>query len=421
MIKHSYLGSNINLVKEHNRQAILLSLLRENHISRVQLARMTSLSTTTITNLVTELIEQGVVIDEGSQAPEGSRGVGRPRSALRLVPEAHYAIGVHIGIGLFRVAVADLSARMICNKIHHFDLQTHAEDVLDQIVEAIEDIITCAQINRRKVIGVGVGASGLVNYQTGVNILAPNLGWHTVPIRAHLQARLNLPVEVDNNVRAMALGEAFFGLGRGSDSLAFVYGRIGVGAGFVFGGEVFRGSNTGAGEIGHTIIMPEGGEPCRCGKYGCLETLVSEPVLVRQAQALAEKDPGGMLAAYLHRAEPTTLSEKIFEAARHGDLAARGLIDRLSRYLGIALANLVNTLNPQLILLGGVFAQGQDLILPPATQTMREVAFAGMGEQVQVKTSSFGWSAGVIGAAALALTRFFYQQSSQPTEFNHPS
>lgn len=420
MIKHNYLGSNINLVKEHNLQAILLSLLSEDRISRVQLARMTSLSTTTITNLVTELIEQGVVVDEGSQTPEGSRGVGRPRTSLRLVPEAHYAVGIHIGIGLFRVAVADLFARMICNKIHHFDLATHPDDVLDQMAEAIEEIIVCAEIDRRRVIGVGVGASGLVNYQTGVNILAPNLGWRNVPIRAHLQARLNLPVEVDNNVRAMASGEAFFGLGRGIDSLAFVYGRIGVGAGFVFGGEVFRGSNTGAGEIGHTIILPEGGEPCRCGKRGCLETLVSEPVLVRQAQALADENPGGMLAAYLNHSEPANLSEQIFKAARQGDLAARGLIEHLGYYLGIALANLVNTLNPQLILLGGVFAQGQDLILPPATQTMRDMAFAGMGERVMVRTSSFGWSAGVVGAASLALTRFFYQQSSLQLALTSP-
>jgi glucokinase-like ROK family protein len=412
MSETTFLGSNINLVKSHNQQAILLHLLYEKQLSRVQLARKTSLSTTTITNLIAELVEQGVVAEVGTQNPDGQRKVGRPRTALRLVPDARFTVGVHIGIGLVRVAVANLSAEIICNNIEYFSLDTPPISVLDQIILLIEKTISQSGVERRRIIGVGVGASGLVNYQTGVNVLAPNLGWHSVPIKQHLENSLNIPTTVDNNVRAMAVGEAYFGLGRDVDSLAFVYGRVGVGAGFVFGGKVFRGSSTGAGEIGHMIMLPKGGDVCRCGNRGCLETLVSEPVIVKHALLLAQKKPNSLLASYLDKKNNGDRPiERIFEAARQGDTATRDMLHERAVYLGIALANLVNMLNPDLILLGGVFAQGQDLILPTAQKTLQETAFGRMGEKVRLQTTGFGWSAGVIGAAALALTRFFYYQT----------
>ena len=161
-----------------------------------------------------------------------------------------------------------------------------------------EEVIAGGCVRRESLVGVGVGASGLVDPETGVNVLAPNLGWRDMPLRDIFSRRLDMPVFVDNNVRAMALAEAMFGAGRGVNTLAFVYGRVGVGAGFVVGGEVYRGSKAGAGEIGHTTVIPAGGAPCRCGNTGCLETLISEPEIVRQAQLLAARagvDPGSPL------------------------------------------------------------------------------------------------------------------------------
>ncbi len=209
----------------------------------------------------------------------------------------------------------------------------------------------------------------------------------------------------------MALGEAFFGAGRNVGSLAFVYGRIGVGAGFVVNKELFRGSGAGAGEIGHTVIVPRDGELCSCGNTGCLETLVSEPVLIKQAQILAQIEPEGQLSQILNNGDDNGQMEKIFIAARQGDQLARDLIEDRACYLGIALANLVNMLNPEVIFLGGMFAQGHDLIIPVAEAKMKEAAFANLGNNVQVNATEFGWRAGVVGASSLALTSFFYQQT----------
>ncbi|GAB4504725.1 MAG: ROK family transcriptional regulator [Anaerolineales bacterium] len=415
-----FLGSNIVNVKAHNMQAVLLSLLTavdsedKQPLSRIQLARKTKLSSTTITNLVAELIEQGIVTEDKNACEDEQRPVGRPRTGLSLIPNARYVVGVHIGVGLYRVAVMNLRAEITCSKIVNFDITTPADEVLQRVSTDIHELLSGCGLDRRLILGIGVGASGLVDYLKGVNIFAPNLDWHYVPIRDYLEKQVGLPVVVENNVRAMALGEAYFGSGREAQSLAFVYGRTGVGAGFVVNRQLFRGSSTGAGEIGHMILLPENGEPCRCGNRGCLETLVSEAVILRRAGAIAKSEPDGILARLMANPADQSPAECVFQAARQGDASVQQLIQEIGQYLGIALANLVNIFNPEWIVLGGLFAQGEDLILPVTRQTLHRTAFAGLGEKVKLVTTSFGWRAGITGAAALALLAFFYRQPSIP-------
>ncbi len=407
--RQALVGSNISTVKSHNLRAVLLALLRHEYVSRVRLAELTGLSTTTITNLVTELLEQRIVVEDGTEKLERQRGAGRPRTALRLVPQARYAVGVHIGVGSIRIAVADLRAHLLAHLSQAHPLDKSSAEVLSETAELVNEVIADSGVNPNYIVGVGVGASGLVNPHTGINLVAPNLGWRDVPIRDWFTEDLGLRVCVDNNVRAMALGEAMFGAGQNVHALAFVYARIGLGAGFVVDGQLYRGSGAGAGEIGHTTIVPDAGAPCRCGNTGCLETLVSEPAIVRLAEELAQEDTGSILADHLQRGEGTKI-ERIFAAARVGDQATRALLNERARYMGIALANLVNTFNPELILLGGIFDQGQDLLLPATEATLHQRAFADLGERVTLRTTSFARHAGMIGAAALALNAFFYQQ-----------
>lgn len=413
MLNAMFKGSNNNLIKLHNLQVVLLSLLHDSEISRVQLAQKTNLSNSTISNIIAELIEQGIVV-EGSpteQEVAGLRPVGRPSTGIRIVPDARFVIGVHIGVGVFRVALVNLLGEMVHNQIQHFPVDEPAMTVVEKILASIEAVIAQSALERGRILGVGVGASGLVDFHAGVNVLAPNLNWHLIPLRQVLQTRLQLPVVVDNNVRAMAIGERYFGAGRDVESLVFVYGRIGVGAGLIFKGEVVRGSTAGAGEIGHNVMLLEGGEPCRCGNRGCLETLVSEPAILRQAQTLVESAPDGLLARLNATRPDLTPLDRVFLAARDGDQHVQRLLEKHAHYLGVAVAGLVNTFNPEMILFGGIYAQGQDLLLPPISRTVNQLAFSGLGKRVRLQATSFGWRAGVIGAAALALMTFLYQQS----------
>ncbi|MBN1920254.1 MAG: ROK family protein [Anaerolineae bacterium] len=412
MIKQRELtGSSGSDIKSHNRRAVLLALLQQQGISRVRLARLTGLSSTTITNLVTELLAERVVEEIGTEGSPHNPSVGRPRTALQLVASARYAIGIHIGVGSVRVAVVDLLAHPLITLSLEHPLERRAEDVLSQTFPLVQEAIAQSGIQREAMVGVGVGASGLVDLERGINLLAPNLGWREVPLRDWVSQALELPVCVDNNVRAMALAESMFGKrDKKAQALAFVYARIGVGAGFVVNGQLYHGSVAGAGEIGHTTLMANGGEPCRCGNVGCLETLVSEPVIVRLAQRLAEQNPQGLLATAL-REEKGPLIDRVFSAAQQGDTATQTMLEERAHYMGLALANLINVLNPDLIVLGGLFVQGRRWLVPATEATMRSRAFGGLGERVRLEITQFGHEVGVIGAASLALNAFFYQKA----------
>lgn len=425
-------GRSVGNIKSHNLRAILLTLLQGGAQSRVRLAQATGLSTTTITNLVNELLVQGIVAESEPEAMDSpdvpGRPSGRPATPIDLVPGSRCALGIHFGVDTLRAGMADLLGKLSgCRMIHHpVDVPPLA--VLDQAVDLARGVLAAERIAPESLVGIGVGASGLVDPDTGVNVLAPNLGWRDVPLAAVLGDGLGLPVLVDNNVRAMALAESMFGLGRGVNTLAFVYGRVGLGAGFVVGGQIYRGTRAGAGEIGHTTVIPVGGADCRCGNTGCLETLVSETVIVRRALALAAQHPDSILAAHIRDAlaaeQPHALAaqrngaasndgatiEAVFAAARAGDREALALIEGCAQHMGTALANLVNLINPDMIVLGGLFASGKDLMLPIMEETMHRRSFAGLGRAVSLCVSRFGPNVGVVGAAALALDAFFYKQ-----------
>ncbi len=403
------IGQNLTVVKAHNLSAVLLRLLRNETVSRVELANELSLTSSTISNLAAQLLEDGIITEVEIEADPTRRRVGRPRQMLKLNPSARYSIGVHIGIGIFRVAITNLRAEIKSIQTTEFDVESSYNEVMASIVKEVNQLIENFSLNQDRIIGVGIGASGLVDRAKGINVLSPRLGWENVPIKSILESHIDLPFCVDNNVRSMALGEAMFGSGRDVNMLAFVYGRIGVGAGFVVNGEVYQGSGTGAGEIGHTVLLPLGGDTCSCGNAGCLETLISERVLLKQALSIADQHPSGLLAQYLSQQDDErTPLKRVFAAARDGDELARQMISDRACYLGMALANLVNIMNPELILLGGMFAEGQDLIFPVAEAKMREFSFASMGENVKIAATKFGWRAGVIGAASLGLKSFFY-------------
>ena len=407
MFRRSATGANGSSVRARNISAILLTLLHNDGVSRVQLANQIGVSTTTITKLATDLIEQGLVVEEGNIASD-QRSVGRPRKALFLVPTARYALAIHINVGYVRLAITDLQGEALHIRNIDYDTEQPAIEVLAQTITVLREMLDTHEIDLDDVVGAGIAASGLVNPFNGEIILAPNQDWHEVPLGEYFSQELRVPVAVDNNVRAMALGEALFGLAQNVNSVAFVYSRIGIGAGLVVGGELYRGAG-GAGEIGHTTIILHGGEKCRCGNRGCLETLVSERVIIRVARQLAGKYRyrKSILSQMIDRAEHSTI-QNIFDAAREGDEETAQMLRKRAEYMGVGLANLVNVFNPELIVLGGTFAEGADLLLPTVEKTIRERAFANLGEKVQVQATQFR-DEGLTGAAALALDAFFYR------------
>ncbi|GAB4435729.1 MAG: ROK family transcriptional regulator [Chloroflexi bacterium OHK40] len=396
-------GGNVLDIKSHNLSALLRAILRYQPVSRVRLARLLGLSTTTVTNLVAELVEQGLLSEDGTDVLALSGGAGRLPRALRFVDESRYGLGIFIGVRRVRLTLGDLAARVVDNEVLEHVAGEPPEQTVARMVERVRPMLRRNGLSpgSERLVGVGVGASGLVANDTGVNLLAPTLGWRDVPLRALLSEALDLPVAVDNNVRCMALAESMYGAGRDVRALIFLYAQVGVGAGLVVDGTIYRGADYGAGEIGHWTIIPDGGAACRCGNTGCLETLISEPALVELAATVRPA---------LRDAAPNPLAA-LLAAARSGDEELRRVLAERARYLGLALANLVNVLNPELILLGGLLHDGFDLFQPVVEPVMQQRSFASLGRSVRLLPASFGTRSGEVGAVALALNTFFFQQT----------
>lgn len=401
-------GINSSNIKLHNISAILLNLLHNTNVSRVSLAQLLGVSTATITNLVAELVNQGLIIEEGFIRNNGQANVGRPQKALSLVPDSRYAIGIHIDVGRVYITITNICGTVLEKQTFDHQLHTAWHQVMNQIVDVVEDVINRSGVDRNDIVGAGVAASGLIDPKSGVNVIAPNLNWHDVPIHDYLQSKLNLPIQVENNVRAMALGEALLGDQSNANVMAFIYARIGVGAGLVLNRQIYRGAGAGAGEIGHTIVSIQSDEGIQTHS---LESLFSEPAIMEAVDTLIKQHPDSTLAQHIEQYGKTL--KTVFQAGVDGDNHVLALLKERAHYFGIALANLINIFNPERIVLGGIFTYEQSLILPAIQQTVKQYAFANLSDHVQLQVTNFGQEAGMIGAAALALDSFFYRPVAQ--------
>ena len=385
----SVTGTSNTDIKRHNLSAILLTLLHNENISRVHLAQQLGISAATITNLVSEMRDKGHIVEIGSLPNNGQ--VGRRQRALQLVPDSGFAIGLHIDVGRVHIGLTNLLGTIIERTSFEHNLDEPAESVLAKAITSIQQMLEHYPEYRQQIVGVGVAASGLVDIKRGVNVIAPNLNWHNVPIQDYIAQKMAYPIIVDNNVRAMAFGEALFGSARKYNVMAFIYGRIGVGSGLIINRQLYRGAWSGAGEIGHTLFVCSDSTP---QSVTPLEKLVSEPALL----SLAQK-----------RTAQSYTFPVLLEAARAGNPQLLALLDESACYLGIAIANLVNIFNPELIVLGGIFREAQDLLLTKVREIVNQYTFAHIGERVEIRVTPFANEAGIIGAAALALDTFFYR------------
>ncbi|GAA1018745.1 sugar kinase [Acrocarpospora pleiomorpha] len=380
------------LYEDSGRKGQVLRLLQEDPgLTRTEVARRLGLSATTMTRVVGQLLEEGCV----TETRKVSRiGTGRPGTELAIEPMAYYVIGVHVGVGTVRLGVVDLVGTIRKSVGFEFDPDLDADAVLNMIAGAVPALLAGADLDRARLLGVGVAVPGPVDGDHRKLLLPINLAWRDVPIADRLESVLRVPVIVEHNVRSMALAEARFGAGQGVNSVAFIYVRMGVGAGLVVQGQAFQGGMHGAIELGHSRVV-EGGEKCICGGVGCLETVLSERAL-RHA-----------LAALGRPTDPRNPLESLLEIAA-ADPAAAAQTELITKHLATGLSFLVNMLNPELILLGGFLGAAPDTFLERLTEATREAVFPVIRDSVHLQRSCLGLDAGVNGGAAIALDQLFY-------------
>jgi len=373
------------------RRQVLTALRDLGPQTRIELARQTGLSPTTMTRVVAQLIDDKCIA-EGETVSR--RGTGRPGTEISIVADSYFVVGVQIGIGFVRLGISDLLGN--CAHIDGFSYQsgTPAGDVLAQVGHQVVNLCRSAGIPNSQLLGVGVAVPGPVDQQQRRLLYPINLDWRDVPVADLLEPIVGVPVVVEHNVRAMALAETRFGLGKEADSVAFVYLRTGIGAGLVVDGQAFLGGVHGAIELGHLRVV-DGGARCVCGSTGCLETLFSEDALRRRLERHGI-DPGNQqpFAVMLEAAKTNT------------DLHDE--VTLLTNHLATGLSALINLLTPEIMVLGGALSLASDEFVENLAMVTRDAVFPVIRPTVNLRRASLGMDAGVNGGATVALDRFFY-------------
>lgn len=319
-----------------------------------------------------------------------------------MIMSEKWITGVDLGGTSIKLAFINLNGEIVTKWEIPTDNSDKGKNITTDIAKAIEDKLTELDQDKSKLAGIGMGAPGPVDYETGVILNVVNLGWEdNFPLQAQLQEITALPVAIENDANCAALGEMWNGAGKGAKDLVCVTLGTGVGGGVIANGNIVQGINGAAGEIGHITSIPVGGAPCNCGKTGCLETIASATGIVRIAGKLLEEGQATGELAEIFAESGKVTAKDVFDAARKGDETAKKVMDEVSFHLGFALANIGNTLNPQKIVLGGGVSRAGDILLNAVKENFAKYAFSAVRDSTEISAATLGNDAGVIGAAWL--------------------
>lgn len=390
-------AGSLGWLRERNRDRVILALREHGRISQAAIARATGLSRTTVSSLVAQLKDAGLVIevDGGSHEARG----GRPGVQLVLQSPPRAVLGIDFGHSHVQVAVADLAHNVLAERIRDLDVNHRAQEAINVSVSMAEEVMAESGTSREEIVGVGIGIPGPVDRARGTVGSATILpGWIGIQIAAEMEARLGVPVEIENDANLGALAELTWGSGRGCTNLAYIKAATGIGAGIVIDGQLVRGASGTAGEIGHTTL-DQSGAICYCGNRGCLETVASGPAIIQ----LVGHSNG----------ETLTLAQVIALAA-DGDMRCRRAIADAGREIGVAAAGLCNLINPERVIIGGLLSRAGELLLQPIRESIRRYAVLAAAERVEVVSAVFVERAELLGSLALALAGSSAALASSP-------
>jgi len=381
-------------LRRSNRSVVLTKLYRDGPLSRQEVSAATSLSQASVSNLVAELLEDGLVEEAGSIDSDG----GRPIALLRVAPRYAYVVGVDIGETRVLTEIFDLSMTALARCEHPIaEPRPRPETVLGQVLDAVGTVIAAAGVDRADVLGVGVAVSGVVEQPDDAVVHAQTLGWEGVPVGAMLRDGADLEILVDNGAKTLGQAEMWFGAGRGSRHAVVALVGSGVGAAVVADGASYRGAHSSAGEWGHTTVVL-GGRVCRCGARGCLEAYVGGASVVERFG-----EATGGLPAPGADVEPAFAA--VLDAAESSPAGpAAAVVDETIEVLGAGFGALVNLFNPERLVLGGWagLALGARH-LPRLREATARHALRRPLSQASIELCQLGPDAVALGAATLPI------------------
>jgi N-acetylglucosamine repressor len=361
--------------KQHNRDLVLRTIFAHDPVSRAEVARLTRLTRTTVSEIVGVLLREGLVEEVGLGESIG----GKSPILLSVVPDSRYFIGLNLAQEKFIGAIVNLKGEI--RETVELPVQDgNGQNALELVYQIIDRLLGT---KLKPIVGISVGTPGLVNTREGVVVNAVNLDWRDLPLGQLLEERYGIPVAVLNDSQATAIGEFVYGGEHTSEeNLIVVNVKHGIGSGILINGRLFQGDGGGAGEIGHVVVQ-EDGELCRCGKRGCLETVSSARAVL-----------GRMNFNSLDEAQAAFLA---------GDMKAVQVVKDAAHYLGISLANLIGILNIQKIVLTGDMPGFGSAWLEAVDESMRNAAFTRMAGTTKLELGRLDYRACILGASAFPL------------------
>ena len=314
-----------------------------------------------------------------------------------------YVVGIDIGGTKLATVVADKDGNILQKVRKPTESEKGAHHAVQLLLEMVDEAIDLAGLRREDISGIGVSCGGPLDTKTGIIYSPPNLpGWDALPLKEMIESEFHIPTVIENDANASALAEARFGGGRGYDYVLYMTMSTGIGGGIIADGEIYHGANDSAGEVGHQILLPDG-PLCGCGQYGCLEALCSGPAIARRAQEAIADQPHTKILALADGQIDRVRSEHVLQAARDSDALAIALVEETAYYMGWGIANLVNILNPQIVLLGTIAVAAGDLLLDPIRRTVTEMAMQRPLEIVKIMPAELGDSIGDLAAISLVI------------------
>lgn len=378
------------------RQQIFEHVRAAGRAARADVTRALGISAGSVTALTSDLIGAGLLREVEGSAREGSSGRGRPPVALEVVPEAHLVIGIKLTDEVHTAVLTDFAGRTLADaSLPTPPLRKTLDQILDEIGELMQALLVAAGRAPGDISAVGIGLSGLVDHQTGTIPWSPLLTDREVGLKSAFEERFRLPVLIDNDANVLTLAELWFGVGRAMSDFAVVTIEHGVGMGLVLGNRVFRGTHGMGMELGHTKVQLDGAL-CRCGQRGCLEAYLADYALAREASTALGRNARNLQS-------PHAMLETLYGQARAGNHAAQTIFRRAGRYLSVGLSNVIQILDPELIILSGERMRYEYLYAEEVLAEMQSLTLTEGRSPCRVEIHAWGDLVWARGATALAL------------------
>ncbi|NOR88502.1 MAG: ROK family protein [Bacteroidales bacterium] len=395
--------SNIELKKIFQKNAIIEYLYQLGPTSNPEIARYTKMSSPTITKLIQELIELGIVIDVGIGDSIG----GRRPNLFGINPNARYIVGIDIDCRMVKLGIFNLANEAVSEIITYFGNVKDKNEMFSELFNRLDGLIEESDLDKKAFLGIGVSIPGLINSKTGQTYM--DLRIEGKKLEDHFRDRYELPVIIDSDSRVMAIGEQAFGYAKNKKDVLCLNICDGIGLGMILNGIVYRGKSGLAGEFGHINVVRDG-NLCTCGKYGCLETVASGTALIEQAQQGIKKGQESLISELVNNDLENIHVSDIIKAVNQGDIFAIEIINKLGHFLGEALASLVHIFNPEMIIIGGKVALAEDYLINPIQNTLNKYTISHIKKDTEVVTSRLEEKVKLLGSVAMVMNQVFDEQ-----------